>query len=136
MSRVVRKPAFCICKTKTQISFAVTAKLISAIVFAIQIVQSLFYLNPKFQDSSHLLWLYSPVCVGPDWKTQRPVFLQRGSYKLFICSSVMVPTYSHDLHSSWQTVLNQHRHLLVVYYTSLTRRPPNPLWFPFVVVIT
>ena len=43
----------------------VTAKLISAFVFATRIVQSLYYLNPKFQASSHLLWLYSPVCVGP-----------------------------------------------------------------------
>ena len=30
-------------KTKTQMSFAVTAKLISAFVFAIRIVQSLYY---------------------------------------------------------------------------------------------
>ena len=35
-------------KTKTQISFAVTAKLISAFVFATRIVQLLFYLNPEF----------------------------------------------------------------------------------------
>ena len=41
--------------TKTQISFMVTAKLISAFVFTTRIVQSLFYLNPKFQASSHLL---------------------------------------------------------------------------------
>ena len=34
MSLVMRKPFFCISKTKTQISFAVTAKLISAFVFA------------------------------------------------------------------------------------------------------
>ena len=68
MSLVMRKPAFCICEKKTQISFAVTAKLISAFVFAIRIVQSLYYLNPKFQASSHLLWLYSPVCVGPGQK--------------------------------------------------------------------
>ena len=42
-----------------QISFAVTAKLISAFVFATQIVQSLYFLNSKFQASSHLLCLYS-----------------------------------------------------------------------------
>ena len=41
-------------KTKTQISFAVTAKLISAFVFATWIVQYLFFLNTKFQASSHL----------------------------------------------------------------------------------
>ena len=57
-------------KTKTQISFAVTAKLISAFVFATQRVQSLFFLNPKFQASSHLLWLYSRVCVGPGRKPE------------------------------------------------------------------
>ena len=41
-------------KTKTQFSFAVTAKLISAFVFTTWIAQSLYFLNPKFQASSHL----------------------------------------------------------------------------------
>ena len=75
MSRV-----FAYAKTKTQISFAVTAKLVSAFVFATQIVQSLYFLNPKFQASSHLQWLYSLVCVGPGRKPRRPVFSERGSY--------------------------------------------------------
>ena len=70
---------FAYAKAKTQISCAVTAQQISAFVFAIRIVQSLFYLNPKFQASSHLLWLYSPICVGPGRKSRRPVFSQRGS---------------------------------------------------------
>ena len=52
-------------KTKTQISFAVTAKLISAFVFTTWIVQSLYFLNTNFQASSHLQWLYSLVCVIP-----------------------------------------------------------------------
>ena len=58
-------------KTKAQISFAVasrfvvTAKLISAIVFATRIVQFLYFLNPKFPASNHLMCLFSPVCVGP-----------------------------------------------------------------------
>ena len=72
---------FSYAKTKTQISFAVTAKLISVFVFATRIVQSLYYLNLKFQASSHLMWLYRPVCVGPDRKPRRPVFSERGSYK-------------------------------------------------------
>ena len=71
---------FAYAKTKTQISFAVTAKLISAFVFTIRIVQSLYFLNPKFQASRHLLWLCSPVCVGPGRKPRRPVFSGRGSY--------------------------------------------------------
>ena len=31
----------------------------------------LFFLNPKFQTSYHLLWLCSPVCVGPGQKPRR-----------------------------------------------------------------
>ena len=42
----MRKPD---AKTKMQISFAVTAKLISASVFATRIVQSLYFLNPNFK---------------------------------------------------------------------------------------
>ena len=48
-----------------QISFAVTAKLISALVFATRIVQFLLYLTPKFQASSSFLCLYRSVCVRP-----------------------------------------------------------------------
>ena len=59
-----KNPTFCIyAKTKTQISL--TAKLISAFVFATWIVQYLFFLNTKFQASSHLQQLYSLVCVRP-----------------------------------------------------------------------
>ena len=50
-------------KTKTQISFAVTAKLISTFVFATWIVLYLYFLNTKFKASSHLQWLHSLVCV-------------------------------------------------------------------------
>ena len=67
-------------KTKTQISFAVTTKLISAFVFATRIVQSLYLLNSKFQASSSFLWLYSPVCIGPGRKPPSPVFWHRGSF--------------------------------------------------------
>ena len=54
---------FAYAKTKTQISFAVATKLISAFVFATLILQSLYYQNPESQASRHLLWLYSLVCV-------------------------------------------------------------------------
>ena len=65
MSRVVRKRFFAYAKTKTLISCAITVHLISAFVFATRIVPTLFYLNPKGQAFRHLLWLYSPVYVGP-----------------------------------------------------------------------
>ena len=71
-------------KTKPQISCAVTAQLISAFVFAPRIMQSLFYLNPKFQASSLLPRLYRPISVRPGRKLQRPVFL--------LCSSFIILT--------------------------------------------
>ena len=42
-------------KTKTQVSCAVTAQLIDVYVFATHIVQSLFYLNPKFHMNINLV---------------------------------------------------------------------------------
>ena len=62
-----------------QISFAVTAKLISAFVLATWMVQFLYYLNPKFQASSHLLCLYISVCVGTGRKPELLVFSRTGS---------------------------------------------------------
>ena len=44
----MRKPTFCICENKDADQ-----------------------LNPKFQTSSHLLELYSPVCVDPGQKPER-----------------------------------------------------------------
>ena len=75
---------FAYAKTKTQISFAVTAKLISAFVFATWIVQSLSFLNPKFQVPSHLLWLRSPVCVGTWSETPKTGFLTSRLILLYV----------------------------------------------------
>ena len=71
LNHVMSNPAFCIYE-KT--SCAVTVKLISAFVFATWIVQSIYFLNPKFQAYSHFLWLYSLVFVGPSRKPRRQVF--------------------------------------------------------------
>ena len=56
----MRKTAFCICENKDEDQLRSNC----AFVFATRIVQHLFFLNPKFQASGHLLWLYSTVCVG------------------------------------------------------------------------
>ena len=77
----MRKPDFSLSENKDADQLCgVTAKLISAFVFATRIVQFLFYLNPKFQAPSYLLWLYSPVYVGPGRKPRSQVFSERGSY--------------------------------------------------------
>ena len=91
----MRKPFLGTCENKD--ADQLCGKVISAFVFATQIVQPLYFLNPRFQASSHLLWLYSPVCVGPGRKPRRPVFSKRGSmlkqrdeeYTLFhVCGTV------------------------------------------------
>ena len=69
----MRKLIFAKAKTKMQISFAVTAKLISTFVLAKKLVQFLFYLNSKFQASSLLLLMCSSVCVRPVQKPGRPI---------------------------------------------------------------
>ena len=72
ISHVMRKTAFCISENKGTdqqaviqlcCNCAVTVQLNSALAFATKIVQSLFLINWKIQASSHLLLLYSPVCV-------------------------------------------------------------------------
>ena len=70
MSRVMRKPAFCIWENKDPDQLRSNLAADQRIVFATQIVQSLFYLYPKFPASSHLLWLYIFVCVRPGWKPE------------------------------------------------------------------
>ena len=80
MSLVVRKPAFCICENKDADQLRGNREADQRLCFfATRIVQSLYFLNTKFQASSHLLWLYSLVCIGPGQKTRRPVFSQRDS---------------------------------------------------------
>ena len=79
MSRVLRKPAFCICENKDADQLRGNREADQRLGFAIRIVQFLFYLKPKFNSCSHLLWLYSPVCVGPGRRPRKPVFSQRGS---------------------------------------------------------
>ena len=46
---------FAYAKTKAQISCVVTTQLISAFVFSTQIERTLYFLDPKFPASSHLL---------------------------------------------------------------------------------
>ena len=91
---------FAYAKTKTQISFA--AKLISAFVFATRLVPSLYLLNSKFQASSSILWLYSPVCVGPGQKPQRPVFWRRGS---FVDNDVVIEDQVHNVKTAFRLCL-------------------------------
>ena len=111
---------FAYAKTKMQISFAVTAKLISAFVFATRKVQSLHYLNPKYQASSNLLWLYSPVCVGPGRKPKRQVFSEQGSYP-FLLQIHLFKACACQLHTINYTIFWKIFCLNLFPYLSMTR---------------
>ena len=108
----MRKPAFCICENKVADQRLLTAKLISAFVFATRIVQSLYFLYTKFQATSHLLYLNSLVCNGPGRKPRRPVFSQRGSFygdysKHFGCPKIydFYSTKTHPAYSAASAVV-------------------------------
>ena len=59
----MRKPAFRICENKAADQLrSIAAQILS-----------------NSEISSHLLWLYNPVCVRPGRKTRRPFFLRHGS---------------------------------------------------------
>ena len=108
MSHVVRKPAFCICEIKD-------ADQLRFFAFTTRIVQSLYFLNSKFQASSHLLWLYSPVCVGPGRKPRRPVLSQRGSnridYEENVQSEQLFPKrYTQKSEDSTEIAINNKQH--------------------------
>ena len=95
-------------KTKAKTSFAVTAKLIRAFVFATSIVQFLFFLYPKFQASTLLLCLHRPVYVRPGRKYQRPVFSCHGSYHN-MCSCLLKvgasPVWSHKTNCNHMKII-------------------------------
>ena len=71
----MREPAFCICENKgaDQLFDNPTADQHLCFRFIDSEIPLLLILDPKFQASCHILWLYRPVCVRPDPKFQRPV---------------------------------------------------------------
>ena len=71
----MRKPAFCICENKGADQLRGNREADQRLCF--RFLESTIHLlskYEKFQASSHLLWLYSPVCVGPGRKPRRPGF--------------------------------------------------------------
>ena len=51
-------------------------------MFSTFLVQSLYCLYQKFQASSHLPWLHSPVCARPGWKPRGQVFHDAAQFHL------------------------------------------------------
>ena len=79
MSRVMRKPAFCICENKDADQLRGNLEADQRLCF--RYTNIAIPLLPTSKILSLLLsFLYSPVCVGSGRKPRRPVFSQRGSY--------------------------------------------------------
>ena len=68
LNSVMRQSAFCICKNKdvNHLPGYCTADQLLYFQYIYRTISLLP--NPTFQASSHLLWLYSLVCVGPGRK--------------------------------------------------------------------
>ena len=56
------KPTICICENKDADQLRGDQRLCFRYTDNLQFLS---FLNPNFPASNHLLWLYSPVCVGP-----------------------------------------------------------------------
>ena len=78
------KPAFCIYENKGADQLGSTCAADQHLCFCY--TESTIPLLPTFEISSHLLWLYRPVYIGPGLKPRRQVFSQRGSNNYFVCS--------------------------------------------------
>ena len=76
----MRKVAFCICEKKDEDQLRGDLEADQRLCF--RYMDSAIPLLSKSEITSlysHLLWPYSPVCVGPRRKPRRPVFSQRDS---------------------------------------------------------
>ena len=71
LNSLMLKPAFCICENKGADQLCGNLTADQRLIFATQMVQSLYFLNLKFQATSHLYLYTAPVCVGPGQKCQR-----------------------------------------------------------------
>ena len=107
MSLVLRKPDICICTTDQHLCF-----------FTTWIAQLLFFLNPKFRASSHLLLLYSIVCVG--LQDRRLVFIVE---RFFISKNKLVSFKKGNQYLEHQNVeiarkwfIGKYRPLLVLFF--------------------
>ena len=63
MIRIMRKPTFCKCENKDADQLRGNREADQHLCFRYLDSTILYFLNTKFQASSHLQWLYSLVCV-------------------------------------------------------------------------
>ena len=116
----MRKPAFLHMLKQRPRSSMCNHDLISTFVYRyvdsqelLEIIENLYFLHPKFQASSHLLWLDNPFYVRPG-RTPQTDFLMT---QLIWSTVYTVMTLSFWTDRSRQTVQNQIRLLLDQVFT-------------------
>ena len=90
LSRVVRKPDFCLCENKGADQLRSNCEADQRLYFRNKV--SKISLLLKSEISSLLLRLYRPVCVRPGRKPRRPVFSCCGSFYVFSAAIVTFST--------------------------------------------
>ena len=90
MTFIVGKLAFCVFQNKGTCQLYNNHASYQHLSFR-YIVQSLYFLNLKFQASSYLQWLYSLVCVLHGRKPHRQVFSGHCPYHITVQASTQQP---------------------------------------------
>ena len=80
MSRIVRKPAFCICENKDAAQLHRNREADQHLFFRYTDRTIPLLPNSEISSLNAFSVLHSPVCVGPGRKPRRPVFSEPGSY--------------------------------------------------------
>ena len=114
LSRIMRKSASCICENKgaDQLRCNCGADQCLCFCYKENIVPLLSKSqNPKFQASSHLLWLYSLVCVRTVRK--RTGFLMTQLIYQMIC---LCTSFSKHFYCSMENIQVDNQNMIVVIY--------------------
>ena len=82
MSHVMIKWGYCLCRNKGTDQLLSNCEADQRLCVT-QIVQFLYFINPKFPPSSHVLYMYDWVCVGSGRKPGRPVLWRRSSFTMY-----------------------------------------------------
>ena len=116
LSHVVRNPTFCICKNKDSDQLRGKREADQRLYFVTWIVQSLYFLDLKFQTSSHLKWLYNLVVsdlvrvliVG--FLTLRLIYLKWRIKSFVYCNMTVNPKGTYGL---WNFLLYMFKSILL-----------------------
>ena len=118
LSRVMRKPTFCICENKDADQLRGKREADQRLCF--RYIDSTIPLLSKseFQASSHLLRLYSLVCVGPGrkpecWFSHDVAHFSRPSYNMTIHVLLSPANRKPTIRSLKIRVYSGHRRLLI-----------------------